>query len=305
MFTENLRIPCFGIGLIALALVGCSESSPLASSPQEESVTLLGSPYTNPTLPTKPPRPPVKFESYTIFDGYGNRYSSFTFFDTINIDFFHNEIAPSGEEILGRIDSVDGNRYSDICLTSSCLFDSRTVFFLGNQNWESITTKTGRYYNFIDFQKPSDPGLYTGYLSNVARYKDYDEPCEGKTYGQCTFDSRAIFYLNGNQWESITTPSGKFYNFINEQRAPAGVYTGYLKDVPRYASGPCQNRWPCRFQARTIVEGNNNNPTPDEVVIAYDRLYVYTFPPSHPNGKLRFQTTLSFNNIPTLSQMGF
>ena len=116
---------------------------------------------------------------------------------------------------------------------------------------ESVTAY-GQYWNWDT--NNNYRLVSTGYLHNVPRYAA--GPCDGKFppfTSPCKFDSRTIATINGKRLESVTA-YGKFWNWEIDNNYKLAS-SGNLKNVTRYASGPCQNVGSndCVFDTRAIV----------------------------------------------------
>ncbi|WP_167522074.1 S8 family peptidase [Xanthomonas sontii] len=92
-------------------------------------------------------------------------------------------------------------------------------------------------------------------LSSVSRYATGSGPCTAQFVSRqdiCKFETRAeVNYPGVGYLESITA-YGRYWNF-DANGQPFGPQGGELKDVPRYAAGPCQGKNPCVFDTRSLV----------------------------------------------------
>ncbi|WP_295910618.1 S8 family serine peptidase [uncultured Xanthomonas sp.] len=92
-------------------------------------------------------------------------------------------------------------------------------------------------------------------LSSSSVYAGSNGPCTTQFVTRkrpCKFDTRAeVNYPGVGYLESITA-YGRYWNF-DANGQPFGPQGGELKDVPRYAAGPCQGKNPCVFDTRSLV----------------------------------------------------
>lgn len=155
------------------------------------------------------------------------------------------------------------------CSSSSCKFDTRSVFYDSHGNLIESISASYQYYNYRNRDY-----WFKGYLyKDAPRYQDIPllpqaGPCENE---QCTFESRSHVKIGDGFVESITA-RGKFYNYKN------GVKWGNLNgtdlhDIPKYAFGPCQHaptNEPCVFDTRAHVVINGQTV---ESITAYGRYF--------------------------------
>ncbi|MXV12437.1 hypothetical protein DYQ93_15540 [Xanthomonas sp. LMG 8992] len=91
-------------------------------------------------------------------------------------------------------------------------------------------------------------------LSSVPRYVAAAGPCTEFVNIQdvCKFETRTeVNYPGVGYLESITA-YGRYWNF-DANGQPFGPQGGELKDVPRYAAGPCKGKNLCVFDTRSLV----------------------------------------------------
>ncbi|MFC1611913.1 hypothetical protein ACFL6C_13200 [Myxococcota bacterium] len=131
----------------------------------------------------------------------------------------------------------------------TCTFDTRAFVGRNGGVVESITAY-GKYFNFDNGLARLSNG---NDLTEVPRYAN--GPCEGKETGTCTFDTRTFVIRHGRLVESITA-YGKYFNFdVDDDSRPWSTNGNDLTEVPRYASGPCEEKetGTCTFDTRTFV----------------------------------------------------
>jgi hypothetical protein len=120
-------------------------------------------------------------------------------------------------------DLATSQRYAEICQLRGpgpCTFDTRTFVNINDQLIEAITAY-GRYFAF-DRQgnRSRDNGAD---LAAVPRYAA--GPCQGRTAGQCTFDTRTYGLAEGRTVE-IVTANGRLWRYL------AGEQSGFAEVQP-------------------------------------------------------------------------
>ncbi|MDY4284186.1 S8 family serine peptidase [Xanthomonas sp. LF06-19] len=111
------------------------------------------------------------------------------------------------------------------------------------------------YGHLWKFDTQGQPSARPAPLSAVPRYAAGNGPCTQESVGShyaCKFETRTeVDYPGVGYLESITA-YGRYWNF-DANGQPFGPQGGELKDVPRYAAGPCQGKNPCVFDTRSLV----------------------------------------------------
>ncbi len=251
-------------------LPGCNQPSPSATPSDSPTPTLSGSPTATPSGSPTPTNPPVcvadspctglsagqcKFDTQSIFSGYLESITTpdgkFWNYNRNNNTWLHYDL----RTLLGQVRYTQPNGpcvgMSD---PAACIFDTRTFYTGGGLNYESITTSTNKYYNY---DLNTNTWFSPGDLISVPRYVAVNGPCYNHG-SSCRFDTRTFYTGGGNNWESITTPDGKYWNYDLTNNSWVVSYSGLdLTSVSKYTinGGPCQQGVPCRFATR-MFDGN-------------------------------------------------
>lgn len=142
-----------------------------------------------------------------------------------------------------------------------CRFDTRTFY----NDLESITTPDGKLWNY-DSTNTTWNKLD---LLTDGHYHSTGGPCEGKTAGQCRFDTRTFY----DDIESITTSDGKYWDYDTTKTTWSGgdlVTDGHYVDTVN--GGVCNGKaeGKCVFSSRTFTDNFEEITTIDGKFFHYD-----------------------------------
>lgn len=191
-----------------------------------------------------------------------------------NGEFYYAEpfYADQNTPYIAKVLTADTVVYSNQPVTISQTFRINTEvtdFKIHGMDVDSMTAY-GKGWNW---NMNGLPWVGNGFdLTTVDRF--ISGPCKGKSMGQCNFETRSEFLINGAEVESIYA-YGKYWNFYAENSTPwpsaATSHNGSdITSVTRYANGPCKGKVPgtCTFTTRQQVFLSNGHW--EEEVVAYD-----------------------------------